>query len=174
MEDVIFELVHLSTHSNNTTVHLLDFVNITGKSEQSFFTTPEDQLPPGTQRFGGTKPIYVLTTKDTLSGGEDMSYSLQAFKRSIAIIGQGNNATAGAANPITQPRWVAEEEFGKGWWLVAVPNLKPVHSVTGTNWEGLGVKSDVIAGEGAWEGVSDAEEVGRQMAKLVLEPRVEL
>lgn len=155
-------------------VHLLDFVNRAGKVEQSFSTIAEDELPLETRRFGGTKPVYVLTTNNTISGGEDMSYSLQAFKRSIAIIGERNSATAGAANPITRPRWICEEEFGNGWWLVAVPNLKPVHSVTGTNWEGVGVKSDVVAGEGKWQEVNDAEEVGRRMAQMALEQRTEL
>jgi hypothetical protein len=70
-------------------------------------------------------------------------------------------------------KWVAEEEFGKGWWFVGVPNLTPVHAITGTNWEGVGVKSDVVAGKGEWEGL-DAEEVGRRLAKAVLEPRTEL
>ncbi|RFU26954.1 hypothetical protein B7463_g9394, partial [Scytalidium lignicola] len=76
-------------------LHLLDFVDQQGKTHNSFFTTPENNLPSGTQRFGGTKPLYILTSKNTISGGEDMAYNLQAFKRTSAIIGEGNETTAG-------------------------------------------------------------------------------
>lgn len=106
-----------------------------------------------------------------------MAYDLQAFKRSGAVVGEGNKATAGAANPITHPRFICEEIFGKGWWLVAAPSVKPVHAVTRKNWEGVGVVSDVVAGSGEWKGVSDALEVGRRLAKLALqtkEPQSEL
>ena len=158
-------------------IHVLDFVDRKGKVEESFSTLPVDELPAGTRVFGGTKPLFVLTTNETISGGEEMAYDLQAFKRSGAVIGEGNRATAGAANPITHPRFICEEIFGKGWWHVAVPSVKPVHAVTGKNWERVGVVSDVVAGNGKWEGVSDALEVGRRLAKLALqtkEPKREL
>jgi hypothetical protein len=155
-------------------LHLLDMVDRSGSVEESFSTLPVDQLPQGTERFGGHKPLFVLTANETISGGEDMAYSLQAFRRAKAIVGQGNEATAGAANPITRPRSIAEEIFGQGWWFVAVPNLEPVHAVTGSNWEGVGVKSDVIAGKGEWAGVSDAEEVARSLAMRVFESQKEL
>lgn len=164
----------LSYLLDNGPLHLLDFVDRSGKVEKTFSTIPVNQLPAGTNPFGGTKPLFVLTTSHTISGGEDMAYSLQAFKRSKAIIGEGNEATAGAANPITHPRFICEEIFGKGWWLVAVPSVKPVHSITGSNWEGVGVKSDVIAGKGKWDGVRDAQEVGRRLVRQYLEPEMEL
>jgi hypothetical protein len=97
-----------------------------------------------------------------------MAYDLQTFKRSKAVIGEGNDATAGAANPITKMRHICEEVFGEGWWVVAVPSVRPVHAVTGTNWEGVGVLSDVVAGRGGWEEVSDAEEVGKSLVKRIL------
>lgn len=155
-------------------LHLLDMVDRSGSIEKSFSTLPADQLPQGTERFGGHKPLFVLTTNETTSGGEDMAYTLQAFKRARAIVGEGNEATAGAANPITSPRFVGEEIFGEGWWLVAVPNLQPVHPITGSNWEGIGVKSDIVAGKGEWAGVSDAEEVSRSLAIRILELQKEL
>jgi C-terminal processing protease CtpA/Prc len=155
-------------------LRLLDFVDSSEVVQESFSTLPPDELPSGTRRFGGTEPLFVLTTNETISGGEDMAYSLQAFKRANAIIGEGNEATAGAANPITNPQFICEEEFGKGWWLVAVPNLKPVHEVTGSNWEGIGVKSDVVAGRGEWEGVNNAKDVARRLAMRALRPEKEL
>lgn len=145
-------------------VHLNDMISRSGSIEESFYTLPPDQLPAGTKRFGGTKPVLVLTTKETISGGEEMAYDLQALKRANAIIGQGSDTTAGAANPVTNPRFICEEEFGKGWWIAGIPNLRPVNSITGTNWEGTGVKSDVVAGRGEWENVPDAAEVGKKLA----------
>jgi hypothetical protein len=159
----------LSYLLDNGPVHILDFVDRSGNIELSFSTLPTSDLPKGTTRFGGTKPLFVLTTENTISGGEEMAYDLQAFKRSKAVIGEGNETTAGAANPITKPRHICEEIFGKGWWVVAVPSVRPVHAVTGTNWEGVGVLSDVVAGKGEWEEVSDAEEVGKRLVKRILE-----
>jgi C-terminal processing protease CtpA/Prc len=149
-------------------LHLLNFVDRTGGVQESFSTLPIDELPAGTRAFGGTKPLFVLTTENTISGGEDMAYGLQAFKRASHVIGQGNETTAGAANPITEPNFLCEEEFGGGWWLAAIPTLKPVHAATGTNWEGIGVKSDIIVGKGEWEGIDDAKEVATQLAAKVL------
>jgi C-terminal processing protease CtpA/Prc len=165
----------LSYLLDNGPIHITDFVDRDGKIDESFSTLPIDELPAGTSAFGGVKPIWVLTDKETVSAGEGMAYDLQAFKRSNAVIGEGKT-TAGAANPITNPRFICEEIFGKGWWLVAVPSVKPVHAVTGTNWEGVGVISDIVAGSGEWEGV-DALEVGRRLAKVALqaeEPQEEL
>lgn len=98
-----------------------------------------------------------------------MAYDLQAFKRSRAVIGEGSDATAGAANPVTNPRDIYEESFGKAWLIVAVPSLRPVHVVTGTNWEGVGVRSDVVAGSGKWEDIDDAEAVAKRLIEKHLE-----
>ena len=149
-------------------VHILDFVDRSGKVMQSFSTLPASELPADTTRFGGTKPLFVLTAENTISGGEEMAYDLQAFKRSRAVVGEGSKATAGAALPVTQPRLIGEEIFGKGWWVVGVSSVAPKHAVTGTNWEGVGVLSDVVAGEGEWEEVSDAEEVAKRLVKEIL------
>ncbi|CZR67373.1 uncharacterized protein PAC_17272 [Phialocephala subalpina] len=155
--------------------HLLDFVDRAGTVDRSFSTLPVNELPGGTKAFGGAKPLYVLTTKNTVSGGEDMTYGLQAFKRALAVIGEGNEATAGAANPITKPHFLCEEEFGEGWWMAGIPIVKPKHPVTGTNWEGIGVKSDIVAGRGEWEGVDDAKEVAtRLLVKFLGQQKDEL
>ena len=144
-------------------VHLLDMVDCNGSIQESFSTLPASELPDRAARFGGSKPLFVLTSKRTISGGEDMAYAMQAFERANAIIGE-DDTTAGAANPCASPKFIGEEEFGKGWWLVAIPNWRPVNMVTGSNWEGVGVKSDVIVREG--EG--DAKDVGTKMALKAL------
>jgi hypothetical protein len=148
--------------------HLVDFVDRSGKVDESFSTLPIDELPAGTNAFGGTKPMFVLTTENTISGGEDMAYGLQVFQRAIAVIGEGNEATAGAANPITKPQFICEEAFGDKWWLAAIPVVKPVHAVTRSNWERFGFKSDVVAGKGEWVGVENAKEVATTFAVRIL------
>lgn len=155
---------------DNAPLHLLDMVDRNGTVVKSHTTLTFHELPPGSKRFGGTKPLFVLTNGATMGGGEDLVYSLQAFKRAQAIIGEGNDATIGAAILPRRPRFVAEEIFGKGWWHVAVPDVKPVHAVTGSNWEGVGVKSDIVAGRGEWEGEKNAKEVARQLAIRALQP----
>jgi C-terminal processing protease CtpA/Prc len=128
----------------------------------SFSTVTESELPENAVRFGGSKPLFVLTSKETISGGEEMVYDLRALKRVSSIIGE-DETTAGAANPVMGPNFLCEEEFGKHWWVVGVPNLQPVNDVTGTNWEGVGVRSDVVVGKG-----EDAKDVGKRMAMKAL------
>lgn len=157
----------LSYFLENGPIHIADFVDRNGNIDESFSTLPIDELPAGTSAFGGVKPIWVLTNKETVSAAEGMAYDLQAFKRSNAVIGE-EKTTLGAANPITNPRFICEEIFGRGWWYVGVPSVKIVNAVTGTNWERVGVIGDIVAGSGEWEGV-DALEVGRRLAKVALE-----
>lgn len=87
-----------------------------------------------------------------------MAYEMQAFKRACAIISK-DETTAGAGNLCRGPRFVAEEEFGGRWWVAMIPQMTPRHAITGKNWEGVGVISDVIVDEG-----EDELEVARRMA----------
>ena len=83
--------------------------------------------------FAGV-PVYVLTSKNTFSGGEDFAYTAQALKRGT-IIGEVTGGGANPAGPI---------ELGHG--LVAiVPFGRSENPVTKTNWEGRGVQPDVAA-----------------------------
>ena len=93
---------------------------------------------PG-QKFGATKPLFVLTSKRTFSGGEEAAYDLQALKRAT-ILGE---TTGGAANPA--PRHKVSPHF-----VLAVPSVRVTNAVTHANWEGVGVIPDVpIAAEDA-------------------------
>ena len=83
-------------------------------------------------RFGGAKPVYVLTSSRTFSGGEEYTYDLQQLKRAT-IVGE---TTGGGAHPMASHR--IDDHF-----LIAVPFARPVNPVTQTNWEGVGVVPDV-------------------------------
>jgi hypothetical protein len=84
------------------------------------------------KRFGGKKPIYVLTSKRTFSGGEELAYDLQSLRRAI-IVGE---PTGGGAHPVQ--RYALADGFSIG-----VPWGRPINPVTKTNWEGTGVIPDV-------------------------------
>ncbi|EHR61457.1 S41 family peptidase [Saccharomonospora cyanea] len=108
-------------------VHLNDiFERSTGVTRQ-FWTLPHLPAPRYTDR-----PVYVLTSAITFSGGEDVAYTLQAHKRAVLV----GETTRGGAHPTA--RHAITEHI-----LVTVPTARTVNSVTGTNWEGTGVIPDV-------------------------------
>ena len=83
-------------------------------------------------RFGGEKPVYVLTSAHTLSAGEELAYDLQALKRATVV----GETTSGQAHATFEAR--IENHFG-----VLLPTGKTLNPVTGTDWEGVGVVPDV-------------------------------
>ena len=83
-------------------------------------------------RYGEHRPVFVLTSANTFSGGEELAYDLQATRRA-RIVG---DVTGGGANP--------NEAFDLGDGFVAyVPNGAAINPITRTNWEGVGVAPDV-------------------------------
>ena len=108
--------------------HLNDlWTRRTGTTEE-FWT--RDSLPG--LRFGGAKPVYVLTSSRTFSGGEEFAYDLQQLHRAT-IVGE---TTGGGAHPMSSHR--IDDHF-----LIAVPFARPINPVTHTNWEGVGVTPDL-------------------------------
>jgi hypothetical protein len=77
-------------------------------------------------------PVYVLTSKDTFSGGEALAYDVQAHKLG-KIVGE---VTGGGAN-LTGP-----VDLGHGM-VASIPVARAVNPITNTNWEGRGVQPDV-------------------------------
>jgi len=79
-----------------------------------------------------TRPIYVLTSRFTFSGGEECAYDLKTQKRATLV---GEN-TGGGANP--------GETFPLAHGFVAfIPTGRAVNPITHTNWEHVGVVPDV-------------------------------
>jgi hypothetical protein len=77
-------------------------------------------------------PLFVLTSARTGSAAEAFAYSLQALGRA-RIVGQ---TTAGAANP------GESFDIGEGF-SIFISTGAPVNPITGTNWEGIGVRPDL-------------------------------
>ncbi|HSR65274.1 MAG TPA: S41 family peptidase, partial [Xanthomonadaceae bacterium] len=79
-----------------------------------------------------TRPVYVLTSRRTFSGGEEAAYDLQTQKRATLV----GETTGGGANP------------GEGYALAHgfaafIPNGRSINPVTHANWEHTGVRPDI-------------------------------
>ncbi|MFD4240586.1 S41 family peptidase [Streptomyces sp. NPDC058525] len=103
-----------------------------GRGEQSW------SLPhvPGT-RFGGSKPLYVLSSDSTFSAAEELAYDLQQLGRAVVV----GETTRGGAHPCDG--WTVHPHLE-----VTVPVGRAVNPVSGTNWEGTGVTPDVPCAAG--------------------------
>jgi C-terminal processing protease CtpA/Prc len=78
------------------------------------------------------RPVFVLTSDVTFSGGEELCYNLQAQGRAT-LIGQ---TTRGGAHPTQVFPITPTLE-------ITVPLARSVNPVTGGNWEGTGVVPDL-------------------------------
>jgi hypothetical protein len=110
----------------------------------------EENLPGA--RFGAGKPVYVLTSARTFSGGEDLAYTLQAHQRA-RVIGE---VTGGGAHPV-EPRALGPNLY------VNLPWGESINPVTGTNWERIGVQPNVAVTADA------AQEKALELVRLSLE-----
>lgn len=88
-----------------------------------------DNLPAG--RVHG-KPLYVLINRQVGSAAEAFAYDVQQFRLGTLV----GAATVGAANNNTffpiAPGFMLSVSYGR-----------PVHPVSGANWEGVGVSPDL-------------------------------
>ncbi|MGH3369782.1 MAG: S41 family peptidase, partial [Nocardioidaceae bacterium] len=108
-------------------VHLNDLVTPADGTLRQFWT-----IPLSGPRYGGAKPIWVLTSSATFSGAEELTYNLQQLGRAT-IVGE---RTRGGAHP--------REGFAVHPHLEAsVPVQRAVNPISGTNWEGTGVVPDL-------------------------------
>ncbi|MCY1039714.1 S41 family peptidase [Corallococcus sp. bb12-1] len=88
-----------------------------------------EHVPAG--RMKG-KPLYVLIDGGVGSAGEDFVYDVQQFKLGELI----GARTSGAANN----NWFTPIPPA---FMLSVPEGRPVHAVSQTNWDGVGIAPDV-------------------------------
>jgi Peptidase family S41/N-terminal domain of Peptidase_S41 in eukaryotic IRBP len=118
-------------------VHLIDMISRpaadgTAEVRQSW-TMP---FAPG-RRFGPDKPVFVLTSGTTFSGGEELAYDLQQLGRGTVV----GERTRGGAHPV--------ERFRIRPHLQAtIPVARALSPASGGNWEGTGVLPDVPVAAG--------------------------
>jgi hypothetical protein len=109
--------------------HLSDIEAPRTKERKQMWTRKEIE---GT-RYGSTRPVYILTSRNTFSAAEDFAYAMQTRKRAT-IIGE---VTRGGAHPVARFRLARH-------FIVCMPVAQSISPLTHTNWEGGGVKPDVM------------------------------
>lgn len=111
-------------------VHLYDQVDRRLGTRTQAWTDP---AVPG-KRFGGRKPVYILTSAQTISAAENLAYTLQKLGRALVV----GERSAGAAHG----------SFGKPVSSHLVPMVasrRVIHAVTGSDWDRSGVLPDIKA-----------------------------
>jgi hypothetical protein len=117
----------LSTYLFDEPTHLNDLWERKGDLTHQYWTLP---YVPG-KRLGG-KPVYVLTSSETFSGGEEFCYNLKNLKRATLI----GETTGGGAHPVSGHR--IDDHF-----MIGVPFARAINPISKTNWEGTGVEPDI-------------------------------
>ncbi|XP_041828987.1 retinol-binding protein 3 [Melanotaenia boesemani] len=111
-------LIHIDTvydRPSNTTTKLFSMSTLLG------------------QRYGTTKPLIILTSKNTKGVAEDVAYCLQNLKRATVV----GEKTAGGSVKIDKLK-VGDTDF-----YVTVPTAKSINPITGSTWEITGMTPDV-------------------------------
>ena len=120
-------VAHLMSHffAQGDERHLNDIYTRPNQKTRQYWTNPAVPV-----RY--SKPVYVLISARTFSGGEECAYDFQTQKRATLV----GEVTGGGANP--------GEGFALSQGFAAfIPTGKAVNPVTGSNWEHVGVKPDV-------------------------------
>jgi retinol-binding protein 3 len=120
-------VAHISSYLFSTRTHLNDLWERKGNKTTEYWTRDV----PG-PRFGGEKPVYVLTSSNTFSAAEEFTYNLKNLKRAT-IVGE---TTGGGAHPVSGHR-IADH------FMIGVPFARAINPISKTNWEGTGVTPDV-------------------------------
>lgn len=124
--------------------HINDLTNRHDNETHQYWTLP---WLPG-PRFVD-QPVYVLTSHETFSGGEEFTFDLKTRKRAT-IVGE---TTGGGAHPVRG--MPAGDHF-----TIGVPFGRPINPVTKGDWEGQGVEPDVKVS--ASDALSTAEKLAAE------------
>lgn len=118
----------LTSYLLNERTHLISFYSREDDSTEQSWSL--DWLPG--KRYGGTKPVYVLTSKGSVSAAEEFAYNLKNLKRATLV----GEQTVGAANPGVFVKLTP-------LFSLFITNGRSISPITKTNWEGVGVEPDV-------------------------------
>lgn len=122
-ESVAYLVSHFFAEGDSR--HLNSIYNRPRNATRQFWTSPT--VAP---RY--TKPVYVLTSARTFSGGEECAYDFQTQKRATLV----GETTGGGANP--GGAVILAHGFN-----AFIPTGRAINPVTNTNWEHVGVKPDL-------------------------------
>ncbi|KAM9462905.1 retinol-binding protein 3-like [Clarias gariepinus] len=85
------------------------------------------------KRYGTSKPLIILTSKNTVGIAEDVAYCLKNLKRATIV---GENTAGGSVK-------IEKLKLGNTDFYVSVPVAKSTNPITGKSWEVKGVAPDV-------------------------------
>ncbi len=153
-------VARLISHFVAPNTHLNDFLGRGDEGAAKIEDSTYTQTVPGPRVAA---PLYVLTSGETFSGGEECAYDLQTLKRGTLI----GAPTGGGANPGGVER--IDDHFG-----IFVPTGRAQNPITHANWEGVGVQPDrALAPERAlataYAGALDARLAGTALAPSLRE-----
>jgi hypothetical protein len=137
--------------------HLNDIFRADTGETRQFWALP---YVPGPRYLD--RPVYVLSSDRTFSGGEDFAYTLQALGRA-EVIGE---TTGGGAHPTRMFPISREVHIG-------VPFARSVNPVTGGNWQGTGVVPDLAVPEAEARDVAYAKALRHVLAMEDVPPPIE-
>ena len=123
-------VAHLLSYFVDARIHAFDLVARKPQDTLRYFTDAMTRGP----RYATDKPVFVLTSGTTFSGGEALVDALHTW-RHAKVIGERTKGGANAALPMK-----AADHF-----IVGVPFMKTVNVATGKNWNGVGIEPDVAA-----------------------------
>ncbi len=109
------------------------------------------------------KPVYVLAGKGSFSAAEEFAAHVSAFGFAQLV---GTNTGGGAFRN--------EFEVLPGGFLLSVSIGRPVHAVTGKDWEGVGVAPAIATSEAAALDVAQAEAIRAVLARAPAGERASL
>jgi hypothetical protein len=118
----------LSSYFFDHPVHLNSFYIRKEDSTQQFWTSAHVEGPRMTDT-----DVYVLISGRTFSGAEEFSYNMKNLERGTLV----GETTGGGAHPVT---YVLYPDLNI---RLKLPFGRAVNPISGTNWEGVGVKPDV-------------------------------
>jgi C-terminal processing protease CtpA/Prc len=146
-------------------VHLSDIVEGPRGPTRQYWTSA---YLPGPRYLD--RPVYVLTSANTFSGGESLAYDLQALARATVV----GETTRGGAHPSEVVSLTEHIEL-------RLPVARSINPITDSNWESVGVQPDLptqaadameVAYRAALETIADdtaSPKSSRTDAKMLLE-----
>lgn len=143
----------LASYLFDSRTHLNDLAWRKDNKTDAFWT---EATVPG-KCYGQTKPVYVLTSPRTFSGGEEFSYDMQQLKRATLV----GETTGGGANPGGVRR--LSPYFG-----AFIPKGRAINPITKTSWEGTGVVPEIKVPADA--ALATAHRLATERVKLVPAP----
>lgn len=120
-------IAFLTSYLLDKKTHLTD---IQLRDSKTFESWTLERVPG--EKFGEKKPIFLLTSRRTGSGGEQFAYNLQVLKRAVVV----GESTRGQAHSTV--RRAIDDRF-----TISIPNGEAKNPVTQTNWDGSGVIASV-------------------------------